>query len=67
MTNEQYHELARGAIERHLGDVCEGEDSADSIYSEAYSLAIDALIDAGCHIELAGAIASDEAQKIAQP
>jgi hypothetical protein len=41
--HERLLEIARGNIERHLGDVCEGDDSADSIFDEAYTLAFDAL------------------------
>ena len=61
-------EIARGAIERHLGDVA--EKSPDSIYDEAMLLAIDALIDAGVvgpEKQRAAEIASSVARDYAQP
>lgn len=68
MSNEdRLREIARGNIERYLGDVCDGETSADAIFSEAYTLAFDALHDAGVPDEKAREIAQDEATKIAQP
>lgn len=67
MTEDQMFELARGAIERHLGDVCEGEDSPDSIYDEAYTLAHDALVSAGIDTRTACTIAQQAAQAVAQP
>ena len=58
-------EVAHGAIERHLGDVC--EESPDAIYDEAYTLAHDALTDAGCPLAEINAIANEQAMLIAQP
>jgi len=50
--NDHWTEVARGAVERHLGDVAADyaseEDAADAIYDETYMLAFDALHDAGC-------------------
>ena len=61
-------EIARGAVERHLGDVA--EMSPDSIYDEAMLLAIDALIGAGVvgeERQRATEIASSVARDYAQP
>jgi hypothetical protein len=61
-------EIARGAIERHLGDVA--EKSPDSIYDEAMLLAMDALIDAGivgAERQTAADVASSIARDYAQP
>jgi hypothetical protein len=60
-------EVARGNIERHLGDVVDSEMSADAIYDEAYTLAFDALADAGTDHGLAREIAARVAQCFAQP
>jgi hypothetical protein len=59
--------IARGNIEQHLGDVCEGEDSADSIYDEAYTLGFDALHDAGVDDATAREVAREVAMCFAQP
>lgn len=74
ITEEEMHEIARGAIERHLGDVvaedCEElsvEALADRIYDEAFVLAHDALMDKGIDARTASKIAQQEAQKVAQP
>lgn len=61
---ERLQEIAQGALERHLGDVAE---DADSIYDEAYTIAFDALHDAGVDDWTAGEIASELAQRHAQP
>ena len=67
MTENEMREIARGAIERHLGDVA--EMTPDSIYDQAMLLAIDALIDAGVvgpdkqrAAEVAASVARDYAQ-----
>jgi hypothetical protein len=67
----EMEEIARGNIERHLGDIaadydCE-EDAADAIYDEAYTLGFDALVDAGIDHITAGKIAQSVAQCYAQP
>lgn len=64
---DELKEIARGNVERHLGDVCEGEDSADSIYDEVYTLAFDALHDAGVPDETARSIAKELAMDHAAP
>lgn len=64
---EKLRDVARGNIERHLGDVCDGEESADAIYDEVYTLAHDALVDHGVDAEQAGRIAQELAQGYAQP
>lgn len=67
MTNDQMEEIARGNIERHLGDVVEEDMSPDAIYDEAYTLAFDALADAGVDHATARGIAAKVAQCFAQP
>src|ERR1700733_10679655 len=71
MTDQELEEIARGNIERHLGDVAadydSAEDAVDAIYDEAYTLAFDALHDAGIPDAKARAIASSIAQCYAQP
>jgi hypothetical protein len=65
MTREKMFDIARGNVERHLGDVAGDyesvEDAADSIYDECYTLAFDALHDAGVDELTAGAIAREVA------
>jgi hypothetical protein len=63
MTNQEMENIARGNIERHLGD-CE---SPDQIYDEAYTLAFDALHDAGVDAHKARDIAQYVAMCYAQP
>ena len=63
MTEYEMEEIARGNIERHLGDVA----TPDSIYDEAYTLGVDALLDAGVERCEAVYIASRVAQLFAQP
>lgn len=66
--NEQcMRDIARGAIERNLGDVVDADSSPDSLYDAAFVLAHDALLDAGIEAAEASRIASDEARNIAQP
>ncbi len=65
MTN--YEDIARGAIERHLGDVVDEDSSADAIYDEAFVLAHDALVDVGLSSWDATLIAQRAAQAVAQP
>ena len=67
MTEFQMHELARWAIERHLGDVVESGGSVDELYDNAFCLAHDALLDAGIDARTATKIAQYQAQLIAQP
>lgn len=67
ITYDHACDIARGAIERHLGDVLGEEHTADMIYDEAFAIAHDALVDAGVLPGLASLVAQVEAQKIAQP
>ncbi len=71
MTREQMQEIARGNIERHLGDVAadyESEEAmADAIYDEAYTLGLDALVDAGVDLLTARSVALEVASGFAQP
>lgn len=64
-----WEDIARGGIERHLGDCFDGEEdpTPDAIFSEAYTLAFDALHNAGCPIDEARRIAQEQAQNLAQP
>lgn len=65
MTSAEMEALAWGAIERHLGDVA--EESEDALYDEAYTIACDALVDAGCPLNDCRSVAQSLAQRIAQP
>lgn len=71
MTNQEMEEVARGNVERHLGDVAADyaneEDAADAIYDEAFTLAFDALADAGVDHGEARRVATGVAQCYAQP
>jgi hypothetical protein len=67
MTENEMRDVARGNIERHLGDVCDGEESVDAIYDEAYTLGFDALHDAGVDDKTAGRIARKVARTFAWP
>lgn len=68
MKLERMEEIAVGNIERHLGDVCcDGDESPDAIYDEAYTLAFDALSDAGIDHKTARGVAASVAQRFAQP
>lgn len=66
MTDEQWLEIARGHVERHLGDVVDSEDP-DSIYEEALILAHDALLDGGCENPKAMELATTIALSFANP
>lgn len=63
MNENKLYDIARGNIERHLGDVAD----EDSMYDEAYTLAHDALIGAGVEPRTASRIAQDIATSYAQP
>ena len=71
MTQSEMEEVARGNIERHLGDVTTDydheEDAADAIYDGAYTLGFNALTGAGVDPRTAGQVASSVAQLFAQP
>jgi hypothetical protein len=71
MTEEQMREIARGNIERHLGDIAaeypDEELSAGTIYDEAYTLAFDALVNAGVQHGTARHVADEVARSYAQP
>ncbi len=66
-TDDQLREIARGGIERHLGDVVDEDHSPDDIYDEAYTLAHDALIAAGVDYDTARRVSQQVAMEIAQP
>lgn len=66
LNEDKMVDIARGAIERSLGDVCD-PNSPDSIYDEAFVLAHDALIDEGVPADVATRIAQRCAQDVAQP
>lgn len=64
LTDSEMLEIARGNIERHL----DSEDmSEDAIYDDAYTLAFDALVDAGVTHATARAVAARAAQGYAKP
>lgn len=65
MTTDQMKELARGNIESHAE--WDEEASADAIYDECYTLAFDALHDAGVADDTAGQVAVQVAMSYAQP
>lgn len=64
-----YREIARGNIERHLGDCFDPDHNAssDEIYDEVYTLAFDAIVDAGGSKEDASKIASELAMGFSSP
>jgi hypothetical protein len=65
---EKMKEIARANVDRHLGDVCDGDATADVIHEEVRVLALDALIDAIDDVDekTAGEIANELANEIAQ-
>jgi len=69
--DQELFEIARGNVERHLGDIVtdyESEEAAaDAIYDEVFTLAFDALHDAGVHDDKAREIAINLAQSYAHP
>lgn len=67
LTDEQMREIARGNIEAHLGDVADGDSSADAVFDEAFTLAMDALKDAGVSRDRAYRIAQSLAMDYANP
>jgi hypothetical protein len=66
MTEDQMREIARGSIGRNLSDAVY-EDGPDSIYDNAYTLAVDALLTRGVERHKAQAVALEIAQAYAQP
>jgi hypothetical protein len=60
-------DIARGAIESHLGDVLEGEETPDMIFEHAYTIALDRLMDEGVPARTARNVAQDVATCLAQP
>lgn len=69
LSESQMEELARGNIERHLGDAVSesGETTADSVFDEAYTLGVDALVDAGVDNTTAQTVARRVVAMFAQP
>ena len=65
MTDEQMREIARGNIERNAA--WDEDASADTIHDEVYTLAFDALHDAGVDDDTARAVAREMAQGYAAP
>jgi hypothetical protein len=61
------NDIAVGAIERSLGDVVEEGMTPDRVYDEAFGIALDALLDAGVSIRIAGPIAEEVAMRLAHP
>lgn len=56
--DERLKQIARENIERHLGDVFEEGSPAEFVRESAYTLGVDALVDAGFNQEEAAAIAT---------
>jgi hypothetical protein len=56
--HEELKKLAREHVERHLGDVCDGDDAA-AIADEAWNLAFDAAFDAGASRKAARKVADE--------
>jgi len=54
MSHEEMVKLATAAVERHIGDVA---DENSDLHEEAYTLAFDAIVDAGFDTRTAGEIA----------
>lgn len=67
MTKERMQEIARGNIDKHIGDVIEDPEDKETVYEEAYTLGLDALVDAGVSLETARPIAHEIANSYAQP
>lgn len=64
MTQEQMRELARNSLANLDYDE---ESSADSVYSDAFNMALDALVDKGIDNDTASVIAREVAMCVAQP
>jgi uncharacterized protein YbjT (DUF2867 family) len=56
---DHWRKIASDNINRHLGDVVDADTPANKIYEEAWTLAWDALVDAGCAESLAGIVAAE--------
>ena len=63
MTEDQMTKIAITAMDR-LGDVCSGDDDPETIAEEAFTLAHDALVDAGVEMGKASEIASITTQSM---
>lgn len=46
---DEFEQAARDNIDRHIGDVCTGDDDLDVIRDEAWTLAHDGAVDAGAN------------------
>ena len=64
MTHEMLLVVARGAVDRHLGDL---DPDADSLYDEIFTLAHDALSDVGADLKQCIEIAQELALSMTQP
>jgi hypothetical protein len=69
LSEERMNEIARGAIERYIADAVSQyeEVSSATLYTEAYTLAWDALADKGVDHEKAREVADRIARTYAQP
>ena len=56
---ETLKQLARDNIDRHLGDACDSDDDPEVIADNAYTLAFDAVYDAGASREIARQVAAE--------
>lgn len=50
---DEFEKAARENLERHIGDVCTGDDELEVIREEAFTLAFDGAIAAGASHEQA--------------
>lgn len=63
-TTKELQQLARRAIEIHLGDVVSEDAIYEELYDNAFVLAHDALIDVGVAAHVASWVAGEEASKV---
>jgi hypothetical protein len=54
---DEFEKAARENLDRHIGDVCSGDDDIEVIREEAWTLAHDGAVDAGATMEQACEIA----------
>lgn len=60
---DRFEQAARDNVERHIGDVCTGDDDPEVIKDEAYTLAFDGAVAAGAGHREAAEIATRIAEE----